>query len=80
MITVSDLTSVVINGNTVYYLLAEDGGKYELYVTVDVSTVPFIKKGDRLEVSYYSEEGLNRITEVKILKPEINENNAEQGE
>ncbi|MBQ4252732.1 MAG: hypothetical protein II704_06770 [Erysipelotrichaceae bacterium] len=80
VITVSDLTSVVINGNTVYYLLAEDGGKYELYVTVDVSTVPFIKKGDRLEVSYYSEEGLNRITEVKILEPEINENNAEQGE
>ena len=72
-ITINRINSLVIGGNTVYYITADNGQHFELYVTVNTSVVPFIEENDTVEVCYYQENGLNKITQIRIIE-KVNDN------
>ncbi|MBR0229828.1 MAG: CvpA family protein, partial [Erysipelotrichaceae bacterium] len=73
-ITIATINNILVDGNTIYYVLSADNEKYEIPATVDLSIVPFMKEGDVISVTYYTaENGLNIVTKVQ-------NNTGEQGE
>ena len=53
---ITDIRTAVVNGNTVYYLMEENGVLY----TADISVskfLPFIKAGDTITVTAETETG-----------------------
>ena len=73
-ITVGTINSVLVDGNTIYYVLSTDQDKYEIAATVNLSIVPFIKEGEDYKVTFYStEEGLNIVTKIQYVNEEVGE-------
>lgn len=73
-ITIATINNILVDGNTIYYVLSTDDEKYEIPATVDLSIVPFMKEGDIISVTYYTaENGLNIVTKIQ-------NNTGEQGE
>lgn len=52
IITVESITSGVIDGNTVYYITDTDKNRYSVLLSINENILPFIKVGDKLDVSY----------------------------
>ncbi len=67
VIKVVKFNTVLVDGNTVYYLITEDNQRFELPVTVDLSIVPFINEGDTLAVKYYTSDNLNKVVQVELV-------------
>ncbi len=65
-IIIDSIVSAVIDGTTIYYITDEDNNKYQLSVKVDELYVPFIKKGDTLNIKYTE-------SDINIIKDIINE-------
>ena len=63
-ITINEITSVIIDGNTYYYIVDKDNNKYRVNIKVNSSKLPFIKVGDKLLISY-SEKTIREITSIK---------------
>lgn len=68
-ITIQTISSVIVDGNTVFYVLSTYNEKYEIVANVDLSVVPFLKEGDTLQIVYYEgTNGLNIVTKVKMME------------
>ena len=63
-IIVQKITSVVIDGNTYYYILDEDGKQYKASIKVS-NKLPFISIGDRITISYNRETTVTDIVSIK---------------
>lgn len=57
-IIVKSISSVMIDGNTYYYIEDMDNQKYKVSIKINSNKLPFIDVGDTIEISY------NKITEV----------------
>lgn len=79
-ITIQNITSVIVDNNTVFIVVSTYNKKYEIVANVDLTVVPFLKEGDTLQVVYYEGENeLNIVTKVTLLTapeelPGIDEN------
>ena len=62
-IIIKDIKDVTIDGNTYYYILSEDDKKYKVALQ-KADILPFIKIGDKLKISYVTEEDITEITKV----------------
>ena len=77
-----DLHSVIIEVKTitkdtgVVYITTTYDEKYKIEFSVDESIVPFIKEGDKYEVSCYTaENGLNIVKSIRDLTPTVPDGN-----
>ncbi len=63
-ITVEKITSVVIDGNTYYYILDSEENRYRASIKIS-NKLPFISVGDRIEISYNRETTVTDIVGIK---------------
>ena len=55
-IIVHSIQTVMIDGNTTYYFLDEDGQKYKVSIKVKKDFLPFLQDNDLIHI-YYSDDG-----------------------
>ena len=63
-ITVNEIYNVIIDGNTYYYLVDENNNKYRVSIKISSNKLPFVKVGDKLEITYSGKE-VREITSLK---------------
>ena len=63
-ITISEINNVIIDGNTYYYIVDSEDNRYRANIKVNSNKLPFIKKGEKIIVSY-NEKGIREIVNVK---------------
>ena len=63
-ITVVEINSVIIDGNTYYYIIDENNNKYRVSIKVNSNILPFVRIGDHLKVTY-SEKAVREISSIK---------------
>ena len=63
-ITISTINTVIIDGNTYYYIVDTNGEKYRVSVKVNEEIIPFIKVGDKIKID---STDLNDIKEIHSL-------------
>ena len=63
-IIISEIKSVIIDGNTYYYIVDTTNNKYRVNIKVNSNVLPFVKIGDKLTVSY-NEKGIREINNIK---------------
>lgn len=51
-ITVTNVKSAIIDGNTYYYLIDTEGNKYKVKITVDPNGLPFVETNSVLNIKY----------------------------
>ena len=64
-IHVNDLKEAIIDGNTYYYFVDEDGQKYKVSIKENKNLLPFIKNGDTVKIEYAKEADVITITGIK---------------
>ncbi len=62
-ITVEEITEVIIDGNTHYFIKDEEEVIYKASIKVSENTLAFLKKGDKLKITY-SKGAVNIITKI----------------
>ena len=62
-ITVIDVKSAIIDGNTYYYLVDTNGNKYKVKINVDPNGLPFVGANSVLNVKYKT-TSINEIVEI----------------
>ena len=65
-ITVSSITSSIIDGNTYYYIQDTEGYKYKVSIKIDEDYIPFITAGNKIKIGYNTSRDVTNI--VKIIK------------
>ena len=63
-ITISSITSVIIDGNTYYYITDKEDNKYRVSIKINSNLLPFIKVGDSVNIVYSNKE-VREITNIK---------------
>lgn len=64
-IFVREISNVIIDGNTYYYLIGDDGQKYRVSIKVNSDVLPFLKVGSNIEIKYVKEENIIDIKDLK---------------
>lgn len=62
-ITVIDVKSAIIDGNTYYYLIDTNNNKYKVKISVDSNGLPFVGINSVLSIKYKT-NGINEIVEI----------------
>ncbi len=63
-ITISNIKTVVIDGNTTYFITDTENKKYKASINVSESILPFLNTGDSIKISYIEEK---ELTEIKTI-------------
>lgn len=63
-ITVKEITTVIIDGNTYYYIVDGEGNKYRVSIKVNSNKLPFVKVGDELTITY-NKKTIREITSIE---------------
>ncbi len=63
-ITISSITTAVIDNNTYYYLTDNEGKKYYVSIQTDKLNLPFLKVNDKINIGYIKEEA---VIEIKVI-------------
>lgn len=63
-ITIDAITTAIIEGNTVYYIIDTDKNKYSANINVAKNTLPFLKTGDKIKIKYL-EGSVNTIKSIE---------------
>lgn len=64
IVTIQHLNEVVVDGNTYYYFLDNEGNKYSLKASVDLSITPFMQNDDQYVVNYYEKDGIRVVNKI----------------
>ncbi len=64
-ITIKSISSVVIDGNTYYYIEDTNNNKYKVSIKVNNSLLPFLNVGSVVEISYNREQTVIDIVSIK---------------
>ncbi len=51
-IVINSITAAVVDGNTYYYIVDSDDNKYSVSIKVNDSLLPFLRSGDKVNISY----------------------------
>jgi hypothetical protein len=63
-IIIDSITSVVIDGNSYYYLTSKNK-KYKIKVDINSDLIPFLKVKDKVTIGYHNENGVIEIKSIK---------------
>ncbi len=63
-ITVKDISTAIIDGNTYYYIVDQDGHRYRAKINVGEMKLPFVGQGDELNISYQNEAPVTEIYKI----------------
>ena len=63
-IKVVDIMQVNIDGTTYYYIVDAENKKYKVSVKVNEETIPFLKKGNEITISFKQEKALTEILKL----------------
>lgn len=64
-ITIKEITSASIDGNTIYYFKDTDDKKYKASIKINKNSLPFIKNGDKVKIKYDKESDLINIIDIE---------------
>lgn len=64
-ITVKELTSAIIEGNTYYYFKDSDNQKYRVSIKIAKNRLPFLKNDDKIKVKYDSQNDVIIVKEIE---------------
>ncbi|HPF82796.1 MAG TPA: YrzE family protein [Bacilli bacterium] len=64
-ITISSISSAVINGNTYYYIVDTDNKKYMCSINTNKKLLPFLNSGSTIKVSYEKDTEVIELSKVK---------------
>lgn len=64
-ITVKDISTAIIDGNTYYYFKDNDNQKYRVSIKIAKNKLPYLNNGDKLKIKYDSEKDVIIITEIE---------------
>lgn len=64
-IMIAKIVDANIDGNTYYYVVDMDGIRYRASITVAPLELPFLESGDVVEVSYYLNDGICEVMDIK---------------
>lgn len=64
-ITINNLSSAIIDGNTYYYFTDQDNQKYKVSIKENKNLLPFIKNGDELTIGYKKDSEVITIQDIK---------------
>lgn len=62
-ITIKEIKSYVIDGNTYFYIVDKENKKYKVSIKVNDS-LPFIESNDKLKISFIKEKDITEISEI----------------
>lgn len=65
-ITISQITSAIIDGNTHYYIVDSEGKRYKLSIKVDEDYIPFLASGNKIKINYI--DSADTIEIIKIVR------------
>ncbi len=63
-IVIKSINQALIDGNTNYFLVDNNNQKYKVSIKIDEKTLPFIRVGDRLKISYLIEQEVIEIVKI----------------
>ena len=64
-ITIKTISSVVIDGNTYYYIIDKDDKKYKASIKLNTNLLPFLTSGNQVEISYLKEQDVIELIAIK---------------
>lgn len=64
-IQIQKIELAMIDGNTYYYIVSEDGNRYRASIKVNMYDLPFLKVGDDIEVTYQENAEIREIIKLK---------------
>jgi hypothetical protein len=65
-ITVASINTVIIDGNSYYYITDTDNEKYRVSIKINEDVIPFIKNGDIIKVNFTSNSNIREIYSLTI--------------
>jgi len=65
-IIIKNIYTVMIDGNTYYYIVDNQNKRYRVSIKVNEETLPFIKVGDKVKVNYVELENIYEIVDISI--------------
>ncbi len=63
-ITISTITSAIIDGNSYYYITDTNNQKYKVSIKVNRDIIPFLKASQKIKVSYTNKKEIIEIIEI----------------
>ena len=63
-ITIRNISSAIIDGNTYYYFVSTEEEKYYVSINVDSKRLPFVKIGDKLKIRISNKKDVTEIIEI----------------
>ena len=63
-ITIKNIKSAVIDGNSYYYITDSNNQKYRISIKVDKKSVPFLESGQTIKIKYSNESDIIDIIEL----------------
>lgn len=64
VIVIESITNATIDGMTYYYIVDDENQKYKVSIKTN-DLLPFMKKGDKLEIVYYGEKDIIDISNIR---------------
>ena len=64
-ITLKEIKTSTINGNTYYYFVDTDNKKYMTSINTNKEKLPFLNVGNSIEITYANETEVIKILKVK---------------
>ena len=64
-ITIKEINTSIIDGNTYYYIIDTDDQKYKASIKVNKNKLPFIKVDDKIKITYNEESKVINIKKIE---------------
>ena len=64
-IKIKTISTVIIDGNTYYYIEATDNSKYKVSIKVNDALLPFLKVGQEIVVYHNNGSSIKEITKIE---------------
>lgn len=64
-IEIKTVTSVIIDGNTYYYIESVDKKKYKVSIKVNEDILPFLRVGDKITIYHNNDESVMEISKIE---------------
>lgn len=64
-ITIKNITTAVVDGNTYYYIIDNDNKMFSVSIKVNRNILPFLNNGNKVKISY-TEGTINQIVSIEL--------------
>ena len=65
-ITIKNVYTAIIDGNTYYYLVDNQDKRYRVSISVNESILPFLKAGDKVKIKFVESVSISEIYELEM--------------